>query len=104
MLWVRPMRENVICGSRKFAEGELRRGFTRSQRKPQITVCLKSRLFPSAGGVPPQGGGEGSLPMILCTKGLRWRAFDSGDYRVGVTRCSIPNQTEKPYIADGTSA
>ena len=30
--------------------------------------------------------------------------FNSGDYRSGVTLCSIPNQTGKPRIADGTLA
>lgn len=30
--------------------------------------------------------------------------FNSGDYRAGVTLCSIPNQTGKPRIADGTLA
>ena len=33
---------------------------------------------------------------------VRW--IYSGDYRAGVTLCSIPNQTGKPRIADGTLA
>ena len=37
---------------------------------------------------------------------LLWCSFEfnSGDYRAGVTLCSIPNQTGKPRIADGTLA
>ena len=30
--------------------------------------------------------------------------FNSGDYRADVTLCSIPNQTGKSRIADGTLA
>lgn len=35
-------------------------------------------------------------------RGRRW--IYSGDYRAGATLCSIPNQTGKPRIADGTLA
>jgi len=72
------MRENVICGSRKFAEGELRRGFTRSQRKPQITVCLKSREIPKSSisriCLSRRKSGPNAY-KVLCTKGLRCSAF-----------------------------
>ena len=41
-------------------------------------------------------------PLRTALVGRRW--IYSGDYRAEVTLCSIPNQTGKLRIADGTLA